>query len=268
MSLYAFAKFLSIEFKKELLFYIDRNYYSSKSDFNYIDFALDKFQIELKTIDKFLNPFELKLSKYYFTRHFLSKTVWNRKYWEINKTLPKRLFLNDCSGNQELFDRIKVNLNKDFTLKDKYLNMIDKLYIKKIKVSIGIHIRGGDYISKFSNIYYIPNRQYYINAVKKVNSDAGHQDIYIFTNEHSYVKSLDLPFNYEMIHDDYKDYQQFYLLSQCKHKIIANSGFSWWAAWLNSESGMVIRPKYYFNPTNNLYSNETVFYPDKWQMVE
>jgi hypothetical protein len=64
------------------------------------------------------------------------------------------------------------------------------------------------------------------------------------------AKEIDIPDNSYFIDwntgcDSYLDMQ---LMSQCKHNIIANSSFSWWAAWLNvNENKIVIAPNIWFN---------------------
>ena len=44
------------------------------------------------------------------------------------------------------------------------------------------------------------------------------------------------------------DYIDLFVLSLCRHNIIGNSSFGWWAAWLNENPGKrVIRPEYWVN---------------------
>ena len=55
-------------------------------------------------------------------------------------------------------------------------------------------------------------------------------------------------------------WEDMYLMSKCKHNIVANSTFSWWGAWLNENKGkIVLCPPKYIN------SEDTFdFYPQDW----
>ncbi len=63
-------------------------------------------------------------------------------------------------------------------------------------------------------------------------------------------------------YDGEKYQNKFKLMTQCKHFIIANSTFSWWAAWLSKNSTkIIIAPKRWFqNPQNN----NTKIVPESW----
>ena len=58
-----------------------------------------------------------------------------------------------------------------------------------------------------------------------------------------------------------------HLMSVCKHNIIANSSFSWWGAWLNSNKNkIVIAPRMWF--FNKELNNQTMdLIPENWMRL-
>tara|TARA_R110002074_G_scaffold149698_1_gene302405 strand:- start:15226 stop:15531 length:306 start_codon:yes stop_codon:yes gene_type:complete len=62
-----------------------------------------------------------------------------------------------------------------------------------------------------------------------------------------------------------KDFlEDFELLSKCSYHIIANSSFSWWAAWL-SDSKKVIAPAIWFGPNGPGEAKDIV--PSNWTTI-
>ena len=56
-------------------------------------------------------------------------------------------------------------------------------------------------------------------------------------------------------------------MKYCDHHIIANSSFSWWAAWLNQNPNqLVIAPKKWFGEGFKDY-NMKDFYPENWVII-
>jgi hypothetical protein len=115
--------------------------------------------------------------------------------------------------------------------------------------SVAIHMRS--YLAEDPQQRYYPNyaRKYYERAASFFPEDAL---FVVFSNDMPRCKSLLKGLAKEMLFIEGEPYyHDFYLMSMCKHQIIANSTFSWWAAYLNpNPDKLVIAPQlwgYKFN---------------------
>lgn len=107
--------------------------------------------------------------------------------------------------------------------------------------SVAIHIRRGDY-QNFKGGKCL-RLSYYLEAIDKMKSYADNVNFFVFTDDVEYCKSIFLGIkNMYIISDSVKlnDLTEFYLMSKCKHFIIANSSFSWWASYLSNHEGKIV----------------------------
>lgn len=122
--------------------------------------------------------------------------------------------------------------------------------------SVSVHIRRGDYVNnKFSNkVHKILDLDYYLNSINFFNIDT--TVFYIFTDDINWVEKFLLSrinINYIFASKlGLSDLEEFFLMSKCKNNIIANSTYSWWAAFLNSSAeNIIISPSAWFNDKRN-----------------
>ncbi len=128
--------------------------------------------------------------------------------------------------------------------KDSGLNKMKQMILNSNSVSV--HIRRGDYMElENSGIYgNICTYTYYKKAVKYLESLMKDIVFYIFSDDILWVEDKVRFSNVVCIKKemftDYEDWYDMYLMSLCKHNIIANSSFSWWAAWLNNNAEKIV----------------------------
>ena len=155
--------------------------------------------------------------------------------------------------SEKYFTSIEKTIRKDFEVKIPPSEQNQKILDEIIKTnSVSIHIRRGNYVSDevINNFHGTCSMEYYENAISYIKEKVDNPIFYIFSNDIPWSREH---LNFEGtkvfvdVNDDTTDYEDLRLMQNCKHNIIANSTFSWWAAWLNSNpSKTIIAPKQWF----------------------
>ena len=107
--------------------------------------------------------------------------------------------------------------------------------------SVSLHIRRGDY-NEFGMT--LIGKDYYKNAIQYIKERVDNPVFYIFSDDIEESKAIadEMHINYQLISHNRgnSSYKDMFLMSRCRHNIIANSSFSWWGAWLNNNSGKIV----------------------------
>lgn len=127
--------------------------------------------------------------------------------------------------------------------------------------SVAIHARRGDMLGS-NGIYYLTG--FFKRAVKFIKKNVQNPVFWVFCDPDSVHWALDnasilgldrdkdvIKFvDWNTADDSFRDMQ---LMAACKHQVITNSSFGWWAAWLNTNPVKItISPEFKINTTHTL----------------
>ena len=181
-------------------------------------------------------------------------------YYNYDFSHKSSLYLEGYWQNYHYFDEYYQELCSEFQPKDGTLSDVCKKIIEQCRKenSVAIHIRRGDYETAW-----LLNEHYYSKGIDIINQNVKNPRFYIFCEDidyiHSHYNHLE---NTVFVTADYclTDIEEFFVLSACKHQIIANSTYSWWAAYLNQNSEKIIIAPEYEHWTKE-------YYPNKWIVI-
>ncbi len=253
---YAVARHLSIIHGAELRLDV-----SSYEKYKLHSYGLDKFNIKqnYSTNDDLIRLTPFKERYFHFDPNF--------------KKIKNNTYLTGYWQSEHYFREIKSTIKTDLMI-NREMSSNDKVISQEIfsTNSVAIHIRRGDYIpgtyeDQVSNCLGL---SYYKSAIDEINKRITNPVFFVFSDDGGWVREnlkLDLPTFFVDHNTAETNYQDLRLMSLCKHNIIANSSFSWWAAWLNENPEKeVYAPQEWFSKNaRNLNPKDLI--PSSWHII-
>jgi len=184
---------------------------------------------------------------------------------------PMNTYLDGFWQSERYFKPIESVLLKVFTPKE-HLNSENQNWLNKINTSesISLHIRRGDYISNKNAQQHHCNLglDYYKNALNLIKEVYKNIEVFIFSDDLDWCKA-NLKLEDVVYYVDANQQQNFhldmYLMSHCKHNVIANSSFSWWAAWLNQNKYKIVVAPANWYADKSLNTKDLI--PTSWKIA-
>lgn len=212
------------------------------------------------TSEKYVNNIFKKIpntSTNQFTNHYLEPFF-------AFKEIPYKpnLYMTGSFQSEKYFDNCKEEIVNLFDLSDIDISSVKNSLDFNNNTFTSVHIRRGDYLNGHNLEFHSPSSKgYYLKAM----SLFPNSKFIFFSDDMNWVREnfagdniFYSPFNDEL--------QDFKLMSECHNNIIANSTFSWWAAYLNKNTNkVVVGPKRWFGPAGHKDTQDVI--PQNWVII-
>ena len=165
----------------------------------------------------------------------LEKKVKSLQGIHVDKAIELRGYWQSEDHFKGQWQHLSSELEYGMHLSVESARILEK--IQSSKTSVAVHFRTIDY-------RHILPADYYSRAFEHLNSHFSGAHYMIFADNHANINSdLFSGLSYTTVNTG-DEHEDFFLMSSCQHQILANSSYSWWAAYLNKNaSKIIVNPK-------------------------
>lgn len=194
------------------------------------------------------------------------------RYKPMNLKNRKYILLYGYFQSEKYFRKYKDIILRELTPKTPLLKKNELIY-KNIceSESVCVSVRLGNDFRK-NDILNVCQIQYFLGAMDYLRTQLKNPKFYIFSDktellEQYFGKSADVIFE----NGNDPDYEKLRIMSACKHFVISNSSFSWWAQYMGTyKNKIVIAPNRWYNgvhPCDIYMDSWVLFDPETGKMV-
>jgi hypothetical protein len=185
---------------------------------------------------------------------------------------PDNTYLDGYWQSEKYFADLAETLRAEFTPANPLSARAKELAADiAARDSISVHVRRGDYVQEAGvrEIHGVCPLEYYQESVRRLAETVSEPHCYVFSDDPAWVEihlRLDVPCTVIAPESAGGEIVDLHLMSRCRHHIIANSSFSWWAAWLNpSPQKRVLAPARWFADAAGRDTRDLL--PPSWEPV-
>lgn len=221
-------------------------------------------------------------SLYFFT---IQDCPDNMKYVEHNmfhhEPIPiyngknEDICFNGYFQSYKYFDSRKEDIFRLIQVAPQQKKLLEKCNLGSMENTISMHFRLGDYI-ELSHTHPIIEYEYYRNALVKILSKNSPYKFKVFfacedsdiddvSNKINILKEFFPSLEFLRISPELSDWEQMLFMSLCHHNIIANSSFSYFSAYFNSNKDKIVcYPSKWFNGDAERDNDTSDLFPEDW----
>lgn len=201
-----------------------------------------------------------------YTDEFSIEKIYKERDFSFDPSLfliPDNVDIHGYFQSGRYFNHCQDALRKEFEFKQDIQKKAETIINQYLGSPLcSVHVRRGDY-TKLSNYHTNLGANYYEPACTLVYQNFSDVRFLVFSDDPEWCKR---EFKNEkfVVVDSGSDAVDLCVMSKCPIHVIANSSFSWWAAWL-SQSRAVVAPKLWFGPEGP--KNWETVYQEGWVLV-
>ena len=162
----------------------------------------------------------------------------------------------------QYFDAYYDDIKRQFQYKGSFSPLAES-YLERIQAgrqgaSVSLHIRRTDYDRAQNNVCL--GDAFYRQALERMRQEMGSFSLFVFTDDKDFVREH-FPLQEYVLVAGVSDLEEFVLMQNCRHHILANSTYSWWGAYLAKDKGGIV-----YAPVSDIWTDR--FYLPQWHKLE
>ncbi len=200
-----------------------------------------------------------------------SAGVWRQPGFQFDpsfNSINDSIYLTGYFQSPQYFDTIADRVRAAFDLRP-ILSAAGKAYAEAARGddTIAVHVRRGDYVSNPNATAHhgVMGADYYRRALRLIARSSAASRLFVVSDDEPEARRVLAEWPGAQFVSGTTQFDDMHLISSCRHRVIANSSFSWWGAWLDRRSdGITVAPRAWFSRPTMLTMYVDDLFPTGW----